>query len=352
LLATVGVDRCRAANRSASRIAASQPGYRPKSSETSSSKSGTAAIANSIIAREASAQPQGGISFRALRPERDNIAAPDLPEGIEWIGEPPHSMPVATAGGPVLVHFFDFAQLNSVRTLPYLAEWARRYEPDGLTMIGVQAPRFPFGAEREVVANGLAELGIEFAIAIDADRRLWHAYGCGGWPSLFLWKLGGALSWFHFGEGEYRATEEAIQAELREQDALRALPEPMDALRPSDEPGAKVVPPTPELFPGGSWETPWEGEKLEVPYEAGGAYVTIEGKGQLAIELDGSALDPIEISDTGLYKLVEHPKHERHKLQIGPSQGLRIWSIGFAAGVPLGERGTPRTGGYSKRRAN
>ena len=41
-------------------------------------------------------------------------------------------MPVATAAGPALVHFFDFAQLNSVRTLPYVVEWARRYGPDGL----------------------------------------------------------------------------------------------------------------------------------------------------------------------------------------------------------------------------
>lgn len=75
--------------------------------------------------------------FRALRPERDNIAAPDLPEGIEWVGKAPRSMPVATAGGPVLVHFFDFAQLNSVRTLPYVSEWARRYAGNDLTTIGV-----------------------------------------------------------------------------------------------------------------------------------------------------------------------------------------------------------------------
>jgi hypothetical protein len=291
-------------------------------------------MANSIIAREASAQLQGRISFRALRPERDNIAAPDLPEGFQWIGEAPRSMPVATAGGPVLFHFVDFAQRNSVRTLPYVAEWARRYAADGLTTIGVQAPRFPFGAEREVVTDGLGKLDIEFPVAIDADRRLWHAYGCEGWPSLFLWKLGGALTWFHFGEGEYRASEEAIQAELREQDALRALPEPMEPLRPTDSPGAMVMRPTPEFFPGGSWEKPWTGEELEVPYEAGGAYVTAEGEGELAIELDRSALDPIAISDPGLYKLVEHPKHERHTITIHPSAGLRIWSISFAAGVP------------------
>ena len=42
---------------------------------------------------------------------------------------------MATAGGPVLVHFLDFAQLNSVRTLPYVAEWARRYREHGLTTL-------------------------------------------------------------------------------------------------------------------------------------------------------------------------------------------------------------------------
>jgi hypothetical protein len=269
-----------------------------------------------------------------MHPERDNIAAPDLPEEIEWIGEAPRSMPVATAAGPVLVHFLDFAQLNSVRTLPYVAEWARRYAPHGLTTLGVQAPRFPFGAERDTVAAGLERLEVDFPVAIDADRRLWHAYGCEGWPSLFLWKLGGALAWFHFGEGEYLATEEAIQAELREQDALRALPAPMAPLRPSDAPGAKVMPPTPELFPGGSWERPWTGDALEVPYAAGGAYVTVEGEGEIGVELDGSVLDSVSISDSSLYTLVEHPRHESHTLTLELSPALRIWSVSFSAGVP------------------
>lgn len=264
-----------------------------------------------------------------MRPERDNIAAPDLPEGLEWIGEAPRSMPVATAAGPVLVHFFDFAQLNSVRTLPYVAEWARRYAPHGLKTIGVQAPRFAFGAERDAVAAGLERLGVEFPVAIDADRRLWHAYGCEGWPSLFLWKLGGALAWFHFGEGEYRATEEAIQAELREQDALQALPEPIAPLRPTDAPGAKVMPPTPELFPEESWEG-----RLEIPYEASGVHATVEGEGEIVVELDGSAQDPIVIGGTALYTLVEHRKHEHHTIAVLPSTNLRIWSISFSAGMP------------------
>ena len=167
-----------------------------------------------------------------MRPERDTIAAPDLPGEITWVGEQPQSMPALTAAGPVLVHFLDFAQLNSVRTLPYLAEWDRRYREAGLMTIGVQAPRFPFGADPGPVSAGLADLGVDFPVAIDAERELWLAYGCEGWPSLFLWTTGGALSWFHFGEGEYLGTEMAIQEELRELDALRSLPEPMDAAAP------------------------------------------------------------------------------------------------------------------------
>lgn len=273
-----------------------------------------------------------------MRPEREDIASPDFPESLEWLGAPPDSMAMLAAGGPVLVHFFDFAQLNSVRTLPYLAEWERRYAAHGLTVVGVQSPRFPFGADREAVGAGTRRLGLDFPVAIDAERDLWHDYGCEGWPSLFLWRSAGALAWFHFGEGDYAGTEDAIQAELRELEALRELPAPMEPLRPTDAPGARVMAPTPEVFPGGSWERPWtageDGEELTIDYEAGGAYATVEGRGEIGIVLDGEPIEPAGIDGPALYALAEHPSHESHTLVVRPSPGLRIWSIGFAAGVP------------------
>jgi hypothetical protein len=273
-----------------------------------------------------------------MRPERETIAVPDLPAGIDWVGDAPASMPALTAAGPVLVHFFDFAQLNSVRTLPYLVEWERRYREAGLRVIGVQAPRFPFGAERGAVEAGLRKLGVEFPVAIDAERELWHAYGCEGWPSLFLWMTGGALSWFHFGEGEYLGTEEAIQAELRERDALRELPAPMPPLRPTDAPGARVLRPTDEVFPGGSWEQPWtsseDDDQRLVTYQAGGAFATVEGVGEIQVTLEGVVTAPIEIDGPALYRLADHPRHGAHQLLVRPSPGLRVWSLSFAAGVP------------------
>ena len=247
-------------------------------------------------------------------------------------------MPALTAKGPVLVHFFDFAQINSVRTLPYLSEWDRRYRDSGLSVIGVQSPRFPFGGDEQAVREGLKRLGVGFPVAVDANHELWHSYGCKGWPSLFLWTLGGALAWFHFGEGEYLGTEMAIHEELRDQDALRDLPDPMDSLRPTDTPTARVMPPSEEVFPSGSWERPWvageDGEELPLPYEAGAAYVTAEGEGEIALELDGSTGSPIEISGPALYPLAEHSRHERHTMTLRPTPGVRIWSISFAPGLP------------------
>jgi hypothetical protein len=276
--------------------------------------------------------------FGRVRPERPDIAAPDLPPGIEWIGGKPPSMLALTATGPALVHFFDFAQLNSVRALPYPVEWARRYADAGLAVIGVQAPRFEFGADPEVVRSGLERLGVSHPVAIDAGHEIWNDYGCQGWPSLFLWGRGGVLRWFHFGEGEYLPTEEAIQQELRASDALRELPAPMDPLRATDAPGARVLPPTPERFPGGegaALRLGPEDDPLELDYEGAGAYATLQGNGTVEVAIDAGAPVPVRVENAGLYELGTHPRHERHRLSIAAAEGeVLLWSLSFAPGMP------------------
>ncbi|HMU26032.1 MAG TPA: hypothetical protein PKA65_01360, partial [Solirubrobacterales bacterium] len=243
----------------------------------------------------------------AILPLRDDIAAPELPGKATWIGKDPGKMPVLTAKGPVLVHFLDYSQLNSVRTLPYLVEWHERYEPLGLRVLGVQAPRFPFGADPEAAGRGLRQLGVEFPVLIDESKRLWTGYGCEGWPSLFLWGRGGILRWFHFGEGDYQGTEQAIQEALAASfERLPEMPAIMEPVRPTDAAGVEVSPPSPEVIPFPDRPlTIDDFDALALDFEGGGAYVTADGKGDLRVTLDGEARGEVGIDGPGLYPLVE-----------------------------------------------
>lgn len=271
-----------------------------------------------------------------MRPPRDDIAAPEFPPRLAWVGVPPESMAASRASGPVLVHFFDLAQLNSVRTLPYLRDWHLRYADHGLTVLGAHSPRFPFTADRDAVAAARDRLAIGWPVALDFDYRLWHDYGCRGWPSLFLWSEAGALDWFHFGEGEYGATEEAIRILLRSAEPLRELPDPVEPKRATDVPGARVAPPSEEVFPGGDASRPWSGagEDLLIDYAAGGAHAAVDGEGELNVRLDDGPGRAIAVRGPELVELAAHPGHERHRLGLRGDGGVRLWSVAFAAGMP------------------
>jgi hypothetical protein len=235
------------------------------------------------------------------------------------------------AEGALLVHFVDVAHLSSVRTLPYLTAWAERYEGLGLSIAAVNSPRFPFTADATKLAAAIARLGIRFPVAVDSRYEVWHAYGPQGWPSLFLWGPGGALRWFHFGEGEYVATEAAIQEEL---DPNGEPPEPLAPLRDSDVPGAKVMPPSDEVFPGGSETEPWHGGPIELDYAAGGAHASVTGAGRLLVSIDGGEAREIGVALPGLVELAAHPKHESHHLRLEAGDGVDLYSISFSPGMP------------------
>jgi hypothetical protein len=273
-----------------------------------------------------------------MRPPRPDIAAPPLPPGIEWLGMPVPSIEKLLAQRPALVHFFDIGQLNSIRTLPYLAAWHERYVDLGLAVLGVHSPRFPFSRDGDKVVSGKGGLGIKWPVALDPEMAIWRSYEPKGWPSLFLWGKGGALRWHHLGEGEYAATEEAIQEALEDAGTLVSRRPPVEPIRPSDVPGARVVAPTPELFPGGSIEEPWEATSqqpsLSFDYEAAGAYAATDGVGEIAVSRGGGPARTIDVLFPGLQKLVEGERHERHSLELTPSPGVLIYSLQFAPGPP------------------
>ena len=145
-----------------------------------------------------------------VRPPVDTIQAPPFPAGLPWVNVAPLRMD-RQLGRPVLVEFWDFCRVNSLRTLPYLQEWHRRYAGGGLRVIGVHSPGFPPSRDEHAVRDAVARLGVEHPVVIDSDLLVWDEYGNEGWPARYLFDQRGILSDVHIGEGAYAETEHAIQ---------------------------------------------------------------------------------------------------------------------------------------------
>jgi hypothetical protein len=251
-----------------------------------------------------------------MRPPIDTIHAPALPAKASWVNVASLRMD-QQRGRPVLVEFWDFCRVSSLRTLPYLQAWHERYAEAGLRVIGVHAGGFDISRDEGAVRDAVARLGIAWPVLIDTDLRMWTAYDNEGWPARYLWGATGTghiLREFHYGEGGYRETELAIQEELGlERDTVPPV-------RPEDDPEARVVVPTPEQ-PGA-----WSG-----PYEAGGVWAVLSGSG--TVTANGTQ---VVVDHPGAYPLIEHEHHVTGVLDLDVPDGVTCHAVSFTPGVAAG----------------
>lgn len=176
------------------------------------------------------------------------IPAPDL-QGGEWLNSAPLAL-AGLRGQAVLVHFWDYAGVNCLRTLPYLQAWAARYAAVGFTLIGVHSPQFPFARISDNVRAAVERLGIGYPVLLDSDHRTWNAWANRIWPAHYLVGPEGDIWYFHYGEGDYLGIEAQIQIMLRHIHPEAALPPLLPPLRASDEPGAAWLPATRDIYLG------------------------------------------------------------------------------------------------------
>jgi thiol-disulfide isomerase/thioredoxin len=176
------------------------------------------------------------------------LHVPELAPG-EWVQGPPVSMAFAR-GAVVLVEFWEATCVNCLRTLPYVAEWHRRYAPHGLVVVGVHTPEFEMTRRPAVVAAAVAAEGIAYPVLLDTDGESWRRFANKGWPGRYLVDARGYLRYEHLGEGAYGETERFLQRLLREAGDERPMPEPFAPLRAEDRPGAVCLRPTAELHLG------------------------------------------------------------------------------------------------------
>jgi hypothetical protein len=129
-------------------------------------------------------------------------------------------------------------------------EWHRRYRDHGLTVIGVHAPEFSFARDSGNVQRAVREHGIDYPVVLDNEYAIWQAWANRYWPAKYLVDGNGYLRYYHFGEGAYGETEEAIQFLLREATPDVLLPGKMEPVREEDAEGAVCYRVSPELYLG------------------------------------------------------------------------------------------------------
>ena len=228
-------------------------------------------------------------------PEGLELPAPEFPPETRWLGAPFVRMDRLMGRHAVLVEFWDFARINSLRTLPYLRAWHERYREPGLAVLGVHSAGFSFGRDADVVARAVERLAIPFPVALDPEFAIWRSYDNRGWPGRYLFDRRGILTYFHLGEGDYDGTELAVHDALREIDPELELPDPLAPMRPEDAPGAQLEPQTADValpadrarldlvrdwVDGEDWiEAADAGASASVSFRAGGAWAVLSGAG-------------------------------------------------------------------------
>jgi thiol-disulfide isomerase/thioredoxin len=150
-------------------------------------------------------------------PLKNSIPAPEF-TGIEkWLNSEPLTLQ-QLRGKVVLVDFWTYTCINCINTLPYVKNWHQKYKDQGLTVVGVHTPEYPFERSTDNVKTAIKRFDIRFPVAQDNRYATWTAYNNQYWPAFYLIDKKGRVVYTHFGEGQYAEAEAAIQALLAQKE--------------------------------------------------------------------------------------------------------------------------------------
>lgn len=163
------------------------------------------------------------VSKAKAEPTLDNARGPmpSLSGAVEWLNSPALTSE-SLRGKVVLVDFWTYDCINCQHTLPYVKDWAQKYEKDGLVVIGVHTPEYGFERITSNVRDEVKKLGITYPVAIDNNYAIWRNFDNQYWPAHYLIDAKGQVRFTHFGEGRYETQEKMIQQLLQEAKAPAA----------------------------------------------------------------------------------------------------------------------------------
>jgi cytochrome c biogenesis protein CcdA/thiol-disulfide isomerase/thioredoxin len=306
--------------------------------------------------------------------------APEFRGNRRWFNTPGgRPLRIRTLRGRVvLVDFWTYTCINCIRTLPHLKALDAKYRSDGLTIIGVHTPEFPFEKKASNVEASIRQNGLQYPVVQDNDYATWNAYANQYWPADYLIDARGRVRYAHFGEGAYDTGEKAVRKLLEEagrrrlggmtraraERASRGLQTPETYLGAArargflngpirrggrDFGGAPARLPPNTLAYGGRWRISSEsatasaGAELELNFTARRVFLVLGSPGRarkLRVLLDGRPIPEgvagrdvrggiATIEAQRLYRLVDLPEVGRHLITLKPEAGISGYAFTF-----------------------
>ena len=292
----------------------------------------------------------------------DYGAAPGFADLAGWINTGPLTLK-ELRGKVVLIDFWTYSCVNCLRTLPFVRAWDDRYRSSGLVIVGVHSPEFAFEKEAANVRENVRRLSIHYPVALDSQLGTWTAWHNQYWPAKYLIDRRGHVRYYHFGEGEYDKTEQAIRQLLAE--GRTSLPTrthetdrtPTGVQTPETYLGYERLqryagndtvtpdrlqryrlPPKlglDELAYGGDWTVEWERivagtqARLGLQFRADAVHLVLGGHGTVQVIVDGKALPSVRVDGDRLYTLARFPKSAEHLLELRFTPGLSAYAFTF-----------------------
>lgn len=288
--------------------------------------------------------------------------APDFKNINAWINTDKNLTMNDLKGKVVLVDFWTYSCINCIRTLPYVTSWYEKFKDQGFVVIGVHTPEFEFEKVLDNVKTAVKRHGINYPVALDNNFGTWNNFNNNYWPAHYLIDRDGNIRYYHFGEGKYEETENAI-AEL--------LGMNKTVTKADEETNQNVG--TPEIYFGtnrleyltksqspdkseneyylprqlesnhfalqGTWNFTPEvvqlskgAGKIKMNFFAGKIHMVAEAKQPITVQItvDGQKQKPVTISGSDLYTLFDSTSYTSHEIIIEiPAPGLEVYTFTF-----------------------
>jgi cytochrome c biogenesis protein CcdA/thiol-disulfide isomerase/thioredoxin len=311
----------------------------------------------SVLVDPASSLEQSARAQEALakvrRPSKSKLEilgeAPDFTGNQRWFNTP-GGKPLSLAdlrGKVVLVDFWTYTCINCIRTLPYLKALDERYRKDGLVIVGVHTPEFPFEKDAGNVSDAIKQNHIRYPVAQDNDYATWDAYGNQYWPAEYFIDAKGRVRFTHFGEGAYKEKEHVVRELLAE--AGKPVGGGMTDAH-GQQPSAQTT--TPETYLGtarnphppgymtfiGPWHRTEEdaeagpASRLRLKFHARRVFLVLGSPDRtrtMDVILDGRPYRHLAIRRQKLYTLVDLPRVGDHELELRPEAGIHGYAFTF-----------------------